>query len=94
MINVVIWPHRLSVRTSGFHPGKRSSTLLGVTKVKSSTLKVGLFTLVVLEENRTPIEVSEANGEFRYSRTRAGTRSEHAARIYARRRYTLLGVTN
>ena len=32
-----LWPHRLSVRTSGFHPGKRSSTLLGVTNL--NTLK-------------------------------------------------------
>ena len=57
-VTLKAWSHRLSVRTSGFHPGKRSSTLLGVTKVKSSTFVVGLFTLVVLEENRTPNEVS------------------------------------
>ena len=28
----VLWPHRLSVRTSGFHPEKRGSTPLGATK--------------------------------------------------------------
>lgn len=31
LISLKTWPLRLSVRTSGFHPGKRSSTLLGVT---------------------------------------------------------------
>lgn len=29
---VLKWPHRLSVRTPGFHPGKRGSTPLGATK--------------------------------------------------------------
>ncbi len=33
------------------------------------------------------------SNRVRYSRTRTGTCSEHAARIYARRRYTLRGVT-
>ena len=32
----ICWPHRLSVRTPGFHPGKRGSTPLGATnKLKS-----------------------------------------------------------
>lgn len=40
--NIGLWPRRLSVRTSGFHPGKRSSTLLGVTTYcKSKSLCIG-----------------------------------------------------
>ena len=35
-ITLTIWPHRLTVRTPGFHPGNRSSILREVTKVKIS----------------------------------------------------------
>jgi hypothetical protein len=42
------WPHRLSVRTSGFHPGKRSSTLLGVTIVVYTTKDTEVYPFVLL----------------------------------------------
>ena len=35
-MTLTIWPHRLTVRTPGFHPGNRSSILREVTKVKIS----------------------------------------------------------
>ena len=38
------WPHRLTARTPGFHPGNRSSILRGVTKESdSSSAREGLF---------------------------------------------------
>ena len=37
-MTLTIWPHRLTVRTPGFHPGNRSSILREVTKVKISPL--------------------------------------------------------
>ena len=33
------WPHRLSARTSGSHPGKRSSTLLGAAKQNEDSIE-------------------------------------------------------
>ncbi len=33
LILISLWPHRLVVRTPGFHPGNRSSILLGATKI-------------------------------------------------------------
>ena len=41
-----VWPHRLSVRTPGFHPGKRGSTPLGATvKLKRLRFIRGLLVL-------------------------------------------------
>ena len=77
-----VWPHLLTVRKSGSHPGNRSSILLGVTTIKAST-KAEAFIVVQ----------REANGEFDNAALRTGVYSEHSARLYARRRYILLGVT-
>lgn len=37
------WSHRLTVRTSGFHPGNRSSILRGITRTKMSVTQVTLI---------------------------------------------------
>ena len=37
-LSSITWPLRLSVRTSGFHPGKRGSTPLGATKKSCEAL--------------------------------------------------------
>ena len=58
------------------------SILLGVTTIKAST-KAEAFIVVQ----------REANGEFDNAALRTGVYSEHSARLYARRRYILLGVT-
>ncbi len=48
------WPHRLSVRTPGFHPGKRGSTPLGATDYqKTIALLSGGFLVLVPKESRT-----------------------------------------
>ena len=48
-------PHRLTVRTPGFHPGNRSSILREVTK-KSAPAKLGYFSWLTLGlELRLPL---------------------------------------
>ena len=41
------WPHRLSVRTPGFQPGKRGSTPLGAAKAKQRIPFMGSFVLLL-----------------------------------------------
>ena len=43
VVRFSIRPHRLVVRTPGFHPGNRSSTLRGVTGTKDTMRKHGVF---------------------------------------------------
>lgn len=47
------WPHSLTVRTPGFHPGNRSSILLGVT-MKQDQLWLVFFHGGFSKRNRTP----------------------------------------
>lgn len=60
------------------------------TTIKASA-KAEAFIVVQREANSG--RVSEANGEFDNAALRTGVYSEHSARLYARRRYILLGVT-
>ena len=57
-ISLTVWSHRLTVRTPGFHPGNRSSILLGITKVNTPS-SLGVFTLVGFQ--RKPNSVRSAN---------------------------------
>ena len=43
-----IWPVRLSVRSSGFHPGKRGSTPLRATKKRFGRLKYSTYLCKIL----------------------------------------------
>ena len=47
------WPHRLTVRTPGFHPGNRSSILREVTIEKRSPFRWSFF-YATLSGERTP----------------------------------------
>ncbi len=49
-ISLRIWPHRLTVRTPGFHPGNRSSILREITIENASGIRIwgffyGVFTM-------------------------------------------------
>ncbi len=41
-VSLIFWPHRLTVRTPGFHPGNRGSIPREVTK-KSAPVYWGVF---------------------------------------------------
>ena len=44
-----IWPHRLTVRTSGSHPDNRSSILRAVTKLIPSAFRLGVLAWMVFQ---------------------------------------------
>ena len=54
-ISLTIWPHRLTVRTPGFHPGNPSSILGEITKENRSFFMDGRFSFCdsYRRENRT-----------------------------------------
>ena len=51
-----IWPHRLSVRTPGFHPGKSGSTPGGATIKLFTNMSIELF-LNKLEKNSINVKL-------------------------------------
>src|SRR6185369_5745372 len=55
MYSPAVWPRRPAVKTPGFHPGNRSSTLRGVTNKKGSPLVVLFY---FLTERKQTVRIS------------------------------------
>lgn len=68
---MTIWSLRLSVRTPGFHPGKRGSTPLGTTKVEKKFISI-------------KIKIAMANHKSSIKRIRQADKKKLHNRYYAK----------